>query len=130
MPPPRQRPDAAATPIRAGDRERLVAADGSSVRELAHPDWSPARGLSLAEATVAPGAATRLHRHRRSEEIYLFSAGRGRMTLGDDQFAVRAGDCVVIAPGTPHRLVNDGGEPLVLLCCCAPAYREADTELL
>lgn len=108
----------------------LVAADGSSVRELAHPDWSSARGLSLAEATVAPGEATRLHRHRRSEEIYLFSAGGGRMTLAGAEFAVRAGDCVVIAPGTPHRLVNDGDEPLVLLCCCAPAYSEADTELL
>ncbi len=108
----------------------MTAADGSSVRELAHPDWSDARGLSLAEATVAPGAATRLHRHRRSEEIYLFRSGRGRMTLGGEQLAVTAGDCVVIAAGTAHRLVNAGEEPLVLLCCCAPAYSEADTELL
>lgn len=127
---PRQRPEGAAAPIRTGEREPQVAADGSSVRELAHPDWSPARNLSLAEATVAPGEATRLHRHRRSEEIYLFTAGRGQMTLGEERFAVSASDCVVIAPGTPHRLVNDGDEPLVLLCCCAPAYSEADTELL
>lgn len=130
MPAPRQRPDAAVAPVvRTAEREPLIAADGSSVRELAHPDWSSARGLSLAEATVAPGEATRLHRHRRSEEIYLFSAGRGRMTLAGEEFAVAAGDCVVIAPGTPHRLVNDGSEPLVLLCCCAPAYSEEDTEL-
>lgn len=108
----------------------MVAADGSSVRGLAHPDWSAARGLSLAEATVAPGAATRQHRHRLSEEIYLFKSGRGRMTLAGAEFEVAAGDCVVIVPGTSHRLVNDGGKPLVLLCCCAPAYSEEDTELL
>lgn len=122
--------DRAAGPIRTGERAPLRAADGSSVRELAHPDWSTARGLSVAEATVAPGAATRLHLHRRSEEIYVFTAGSGRMTLGELEFAVAAGDAVVIAPGTPHRLRNDGGEPLVLFCCCAPAYSEPDTELL
>jgi len=122
--------DRAGAPIRSGEREPLVAADGSRVRELAHPDWSPARNLSLAEATVAPGEATRLHRHRRSEEIYLFSAGRGRMTLAGAEFAVATGDCVVIAPGTPHQLTNDGSEPLILLCCCAPAYSVEDTELL
>ena len=115
---------------RTGGRRSIAAADGSTVRELAHPDWSSARGLSLAEAVVAPGEATFLHRHGRSEEIYLFSAGSGRMTLGEAEFTVAAGDCVVIAPGTPHKLVNDGAEPLVLLCCCAPAYSETDTELL
>lgn len=108
----------------------MIAADGSEVRELAHPDWSAAVSLSVAEATVAPGESTLLHLHRRSEEIYVFEAGRGRMRLGDDEFPVEAGDAVVIAPGTPHKLVNDGAEPLVLLCCCAPGYSEEDTELL
>ena len=117
-------------PIRTGARQALTAADGSSVRELAHPDWSSAESLSLAEAVVAPGEATFLHRHRRSEEIYLFRSGAGLMTLGDERFAVGTGDCVVIAPGTPRRLENDGVEPHVLLCTCAPAYSEADTELL
>ncbi|MEA2311536.1 MAG: hypothetical protein QOE28_1504, partial [Solirubrobacteraceae bacterium] len=37
---------------------------------------------------------------------------------------------VVIAPGTPHQLLNDGGDPLVLLCCCSPAYSHDDTVLL
>ena len=112
-------------------REPIVAADGSTVRELSHPGWSAsAKALSLAEATVAAGDSTFLHLHRASEEIYLFSAGRGLMRLGGEELEVAAGDCVVIPPGTPHRLVNDGSEPLVLLCCCSPAYSEADTEIL
>ena len=40
---------------------------------------------------------------------------------------VRAGDTVVIPPGVTHRLVNTGPDPLVLLCCCAPAYSHEDT---
>jgi mannose-6-phosphate isomerase-like protein (cupin superfamily) len=51
------------------------------------------------------------------------------MRLGGDERDVRAGDCVVIAPGTPHKLLNPGGDPLVLLCCCSPAYSHEDTVL-
>jgi mannose-6-phosphate isomerase-like protein (cupin superfamily) len=109
--------------------ESFVTADGSAIRELAGPSWTPARAQSLAEATVEPGAATAEHYHPRSEELYYFVAGEGRMRLGADESAVVAGDCVVIPPGTAHKLLNDGREPLVLLCCCAPAYSDDDTVL-
>jgi mannose-6-phosphate isomerase-like protein (cupin superfamily) len=107
----------------------FVTADGSAIRELAGPTWTAARAQSLAEATVEPGAATAEHYHPRSEELYYFVAGEGRMRLGADESEVAAGDCVVIPPGTAHKLFNDGHEPLVLLCCCAPAYSDDDTVL-
>jgi mannose-6-phosphate isomerase-like protein (cupin superfamily) len=43
---------------------------------------------------------------------------------------VRAGDCVVIPSGVAPKLWADEREPLILVCCCAPAYAHADTELL
>ena len=49
------------------------------------------------------------------------------MRLASDEADVGAGDCVVIPPGVAHKLWNTGDEPLVLLCCCAPAYSDADT---
>ena len=101
--------------------------DGSQIRELAGPAWSPVRNQSLAEATVAPGAATIEHYHVSFEEIYYFVSGTGRMRLGDQEADVQPGDCVVIAPGTRHKLFNTGDVPLVLLCCCAPAYSDAET---
>ena len=76
---------------------------------------------------MPPGGDTEAHYHRRSEEIYFFTAGRGRMKLGDEESEVSAGDCVVIPPGAEHKLWNTGEEPLVLLCCCAPAYSHEDT---
>ena len=115
---------------RLEDRSSFITADGSSIRELAGIPSGNAANQSLAEATVPPGSATFEHYHRTSEEIYLFTRGMGRMQLGDDEAPVRAGDAVVIAPGTPHKLVNTGPEPLVLLCCCAPPYSHEDTVLL
>jgi mannose-6-phosphate isomerase-like protein (cupin superfamily) len=107
--------------------EAFITADGSSIRELAGPAWSPVRNQSLAEATLPPGGETAEHYHPQAEEIYYFTSGSGRMRLADDEAEVKAGDCVVIPPGTPHKLFNRGPGDLVLLCCCAPAYSDADT---
>jgi mannose-6-phosphate isomerase-like protein (cupin superfamily) len=115
--------------VRLEDREAFITADGSSIRELAGVPSGNAGNQSLAEATVPPGGETAEHFHRRSEEIYLFTAGAGRMRLEDDEGEVRAGDCVVIPPGARHKLLNPGERPLVLLCCCAPAYSHEDTVL-
>lgn len=115
--------------VRREQREAFITADGSSIRELAGVPSGNSRNQSLAEATVPPGGETAEHYHRRSEEIYLFTAGTGRMRLGDEERDVRAGDTVVIEPGVRHKLWNPGEEPLVLLCCCAPPYSHEDTVL-
>ena len=104
--------------------------DGSQIRELMHPTVHGNRAQSLAEATVPPGTKTLLHRHPVSEELYHITAGEGLMTLGDEQFSVQVGDTVCIPPGTPHCIEALDEVPLKLLCCCAPAYQHADTELV
>ena len=106
----------------------FITADGSAIRELAGPAWTgAARHQSLAEATLEPGGETAEHYHPQAEELYYFVAGAGRMRLGDMEAGISAGDCVVIPPGTPHKLWNAGEDRLVLLCCCAPAYHDDDT---
>ena len=107
--------------------EAFITKDGSEIRELAGVPTGNSRNQSLAEATVPAGGETDEHYHRASEEIYLFTHGSGRLRLGDEESEVAAGDTVVIAPGTPHKLWNTGDEPLRLLCCCSPPYSDADT---
>ena len=111
--------------------EPYVTRDGSTIREWAGPGYAAeASNQSLAEATVPPGGATIEHLHRLSEELYLVTAGAGRLRVGEEERRVEVGDCVAIPSGTPHRLRNDGEVDLVVVCACAPPYSHEDTVLL
>ena len=111
------------------DLEPFITKDGSGIRELCGPAWTPARNQSLAEATVPTGGATTAHYHPLAEELYYFVSGVGRLRVAGEERDVIPGDCAVIPPGAEHKLFNTGDLPLVLLCCCAPAYSHEDTVL-
>ncbi|RCN59398.1 cupin domain-containing protein [Acidiferrobacter thiooxydans] len=104
--------------------------DGSRIQELWHPDHHGGGAMSLAQATVDAGAATRLHRHMRSEEIYHVVSGAGMMECGLERFAIKAGDTIRIPAGVAHRVVASVSAALVILCCCVPPYRHDDTQVL
>lgn len=112
------------------DAEPFTTLDGSEVRELMHPAAGGSIAQSLAEATVAPGASTRRHRHRRTEELYHIVAGVGRMQLDGSAFEVTPGDTVRIPPGAVHCIHISGAVDLVFLCCCSPPYADEDTEVI
>jgi len=101
--------------------------DGSLIREFMHPEIQGNRRQSIAEAIVAPGSSTILHKHHKSEEIYHIIEGVGVMTLGNEETEIRTGDTLCIPPGTEHRVKNTGEKPLKILCCCSPAYSHDDT---
>lgn len=109
--------------------EAFTTLDGSEIREWAGPVSAPARNQSLAEATIPPGGATVAHYHRVTEELYLVTAGSGRLRIGDEEREVAVGDCALIPPGQEHKIVNTGDEPLRIVCACAPAYSHDDTVL-
>lgn len=111
------------------DAAAFVTLDGSTIRELAGAVSLPTDNQSLAEATVPVDGATAEHYHVVSEELYYFTAGCGRLRVGDEYRDVRAGECVVIPPGAVHKLTNTGAGELKLLCCCAPPYSDDDTVL-
>ena len=107
-----------------------ITKDGSTIRELMHPDVHGNTQISLAEATVPPGKTTALHLHKESEEIYFILQGKGVMTLGKNKFSVALGDTICIAPKTPHQITNTEQFDLKFLCSCSPAYSHTDTILL
>ena len=109
--------------------EPFVTLDGSEIREWAGRAAAPAQNQSLAEATIPAGGATTEHYHRLSEELYLVSAGRGRLVVDGEEQIISEGDCALIPPGARHKLFNVGAEPLRVLCACSPAYRDEDTHL-
>jgi mannose-6-phosphate isomerase-like protein (cupin superfamily) len=110
-----------------GEIDPFTTLDGSQIREWAGRVSLPAQNQSLAEATVPVGGATIEHYHRTTEELYLVSAGSGRLVVDGEERAIGEGDCALIAPGARHKLFNVGDVPLRVICACAPAYSDADT---
>jgi len=105
----------------------FITADGSEIRELLAYRNSGIKNQSLAEATLPPGKATQEHYHPKAEEIYYILSGKGRVRLEANERLVGPGDAIAIPPGLKHKIWNEGQEPLVFLCCCAPCYEHEDT---
>jgi len=108
----------------------FITKDGSEIRELLAYRNSCIRQQSLAEARLPTGAATTPHYHPRTEEIYYILAGSGDMRWGEITRRVGPGDAIAIPPGVTHQIRNVGPETLRFLCCCVPAYENADTVLV
>ena len=106
--------------------------DTSLIREILAPRNAPDAVVrqSLAEATLAPGAATEPHFHPKTEELYYILRGTGRMRFPESEREVGLGDAIPIPPGVAHQIVNIGAEELVFLCCCVPAYEHDDTVMV
>jgi mannose-6-phosphate isomerase-like protein (cupin superfamily) len=102
--------------------------DGSIIRSLLDLSNAPVGRQSLAEATLAAGAATDRHSHRLSEEFYYLLEGRGLMEVDGEECEVGAGDAILIPAGAWHQI--RALEPLRFLCCCAPPYAHEDTYFL
>lgn len=116
---------------RRSELQPYVTKDGSTIREWAGPGYAAeAANQSLAEATVAPGAATAAHFHRSSEELYLVTAGQGTLRIGAEERELARGDCAVIPPGEVHQLRNTGDADLVVVCASSPPYSHEDTVLV
>jgi len=103
--------------------------DGSQILELIRPEREGSENLSLARATVEPGASTLRHRHAGAEEIYYVLRGDGALEIGGAVERVGPGDARLIPPGVQHRITAVGPEPLVILCACSPPYEHDDTEI-
>jgi quercetin dioxygenase-like cupin family protein len=69
---------------------------------------------------VAPGQTQKSHTHGDQDKIYVVLEGRGRFTVGDADERLEPGEAVVAGAGTPHGLVNDGSEPLLVLVVVTP----------
>src|SRR5215207_5162914 len=111
------------------DIEPFTTKDGSEIREWAGRAATGTDAQSLAEASLPPGAATTEHLHPIAEELYLVTAGSGRLRIDGEEREIRSGDCAVIPPGARHKLWNTGDDVLRVVCACAPAYSHEDTVL-
>jgi mannose-6-phosphate isomerase-like protein (cupin superfamily) len=75
--------------------------------------------LSVIEQWCAPGRGAPTHAHPGVEEVVTFLEGEAEAWLGDDRFALAAGDSVVFPPGSWHGFRNTGEGDLHVLAIFA-----------
>ena len=99
----------------------FVTAERCKILEVLNHAGDPA--VSVAEARVAPGVTTQLHRLHGVVERYLIVSGRGRVEIGGlAPEEVGPGDLVVIPAGVTQRIASLGAEELVFYCICTPRF--------
>jgi len=75
----------------------------------------PSLRLTCGHTTVYPTGSTTGHSHDNMEEIYYFISGEGIMIVSDDEFPVKAGDCLYVPPGEFHTTIQTGILPLTFV---------------
>ena len=101
----------------------VTAIDGGSVSRLFASDElnvSIATGHLNAKKTSVP------HMHRKAEEIYYVTSGRGKIHVGDSTFDAMEGVVVYIPRMMGHYTENTGHKPIHLLCLSSPPYTNRD----
>lgn len=80
----------------------------------------PEAGLTATWVEVVPGSRQRPHGHP-SDQVYVITAGRGRMLVGEEEREVDAGDLVYITSGVIHSIENTSEEALTYVSAATPA---------
>lgn len=78
--------------------------------------------------TMAPGAATPVHRHA-CEEVIVVLTGSGTCTVGDRTWAFGPNSTLVLEPDVVHQIVNTSGVEMKLVAALGMApvrVRDAD----
>lgn len=100
------------------------------IRLRDHARFSPERMAKITLGATArvhldlyalePGQAQKVHTHDDQDKVYVVLEGRGRITVGATEETLEPGEAIVAAAGSPHGVVNDSPERLLLLVLVSP----------
>lgn len=92
---------------------------GGLVKRVVFPQNAGIKNAALAVCFLNPGEAIITHDHH-YEEIYFVVTGTGTVRLDGREERIAPYHCVYIPGGCRHGQVNDGDEPLVIVCVTSP----------
>lgn len=83
----------------------------------------PEHGMKTMEVwmqTIAPGAATPIHRHA-CEEVIVILWGSGRVTIEGQDTEFGPNTTLIVPPDVVHQLANTGSEEMFLIAALGKA---------
>lgn len=115
----------------AGEMVYELIGNSTRTSPIAHPnrvDEHPqAANHSLAQISIAPGAASQPHYHKICQESYYILTGQARISIDEQQVDLAPGQACLILPGQVHQIINDGDQILEFLAVCVPAWFPSDS---
>lgn len=73
-------------------------------------------------STLAPnGGCTDFHVHDTSGELMIFMSGSGKAWFEGIEYDIKPGTALYAPPGSEHKTMNTGNEPLMIACIFIPA---------
>lgn len=75
---------------------------------------------------IAVKKEVKLHKHQSHTEQVIILDGEGMMTLGEEEFLVKKGDCFMIKRGLPHALKVSSKGAVKLISIQAPEFDGKD----
>lgn len=98
---------------------------GSAI-DLVNPEKTGSKGISLATIYLEPGKKSTPHRHERTEEVYYFLEGRGRVVVDNRSYDVTPGVAVYIPLRSVHQVENDSSHRLKFISADSPPFDPSD----
>lgn len=74
----------------------------------------------LVVMSIPPGGEIGEETHKLVEQTLFFLSGTGKVYLDDKESDIKAGDVVVVTPGTKHNFINTGTDDLKVYTVYAP----------
>ncbi len=106
--------------VRRPERRRIAYPGLGAVDEFLTADMSGRIQLIL--STIEPGGGTgeEAYAHDSDEEVIVVLAGRLELWVADEHHLLEEGDTIAYSSRLPHRNVNPGDGPAVVLFCVTP----------
>jgi mannose-6-phosphate isomerase-like protein (cupin superfamily) len=76
--------------------------------------------LGVIEERMPPGAAEVRHYHQQARQFFYILAGEAVMEVDGRAVPLSAGEGLHIAPGVPHQIRNESGDPVRFLVVSQP----------
>lgn len=71
--------------------------------------------FGINQMVLQPGQRSRIHRHKRQEEVYLVLEGQLSLIVEGEESTLSAGELIRVAPAIRRQLINRGPDRLLLL---------------
>ena len=91
-----------------------VSHDPQIVKKVIIPNGELPHLKKLSQSYLTSGQIGHAHAHTDMYEVFLIESGEGTIRIGEREYQLTQGTCVVVEPSEVHGIVNTGSGEMIL----------------